>query len=240
MTGILGRTRAPAAAVTSPGGSVGPLVAFDGTNDYITGISGMTSSNTLTVAGRVVLDGAPNPTDTIFAFTYGGVRFSNAVGLRQVQLVINSSTVLIVDAEDGTTWNDNDVLSFVVCVDTAGGLSGGKSASMYINGSEVISSTTIGGTLVFNNEDPFTLMGVASGARLMQAETNGFWVSTSAVDPQSYYSDFFDGSHQWQALSSAGTVQGITPEFWQNGDVTAWNSGSDNNSNSYTMNGAVA
>lgn len=229
------------AAAAPPGGSVGPLVTFDGTSDYITGISGLTTSSTLTVAGRLVFNGNPVALDTVFSFFYSGMRFSDATNPRQVQLdILNSGFSSIVNAEDGTTWDDTDTMAFVVAIDLAGGLSGSKSVSMYINGSEVISSTTTGGTLAFNSDEPFTLMGINSGGRLVSADTNGFWVSTSAVDPQSYYSDFFDGSHQWQALSNAGTVQGVTPEFWQNGDATAWNSGSDNNSNSYTMNGSVA
>ena len=238
MTIPRGRARAPVAAIG--GGGVGPLVSFDGTTNYINGFA-QANSSTLTIAGRIVLDGNPAPLDSIFGFYYGAMRFSSAIGTRQIQLnLINSGFTTIVDAEDGVTWSDGDVLSFVVAIDLGGGLSGSKSVSCYINGSEAISSTTSGGTLALNSDEPLSLMGIDGGIRYVQAESNGFWLSRTAVDPQSYWSSFFDGSNQWQAsIPTNGTIEGATPFFWQNGNATAWNSGSDNNSNGYTMNGTV-
>jgi len=234
---FMGRKRAAA-----PGGTVGPLVSFDGANDYVTGIAGLGATPTLTVAGRVVWDGDPGTLSTVLAFDAAAMRIVDSINPRQIQLeLIDGAFGTIVDAQYTHTWADNEVMAFVLAVDVAAGLAGGKSVSLYINGAERISSTTTGANLELNfgGAPGFSLMGLDDGTRLVTGETNGLWVSQSAVDPQSHYSSFFNGSDQWQGLSTAGTINGVTPDFWQNGNVAAWNSGSDNNSVAYTMNGAV-
>jgi hypothetical protein len=52
------------------------------------------------------------------------------------------------------------------------------------------------------------------------------------------YSDFFDGSDQ--PIFNSATVGGHTAVFFQNGNATAWNAGTNDGSDgNFTMNGAV-
>lgn len=207
----------------------------------ISGIAGFGSTSTLTIAGRVVFDlGSISSLDTIFGFFYGGFRITN-VATRTMQLeLLHDGYGTIVDGSYASSWDaGSGVMAFVLAIDTTAGLAGGNSVRLYINGSEAVTSTTTGIALSLDTENPLELMASGGGDRFFPGQSNGFWMSTSVLDPNTNWSNFFDGSNQWQSLPANGVISGVTPGFWQNGDAANWNSGTDNNGNSYTMNGAV-
>lgn len=235
------------AALTVEASSASNLVRFDGTNDYVNGFGLGTGANgnspTLTVAGRVVWNGEPGIGDALVNFYGGGLWVS--FDQRQLQLIINPDgyvpQIVPFTIASGTQQVDGGSVAFVLAIDVTGGLAGSKSVSLYVDGVEVISSTTTSGDLALDaaSDFPLAIMGEDGGGRLCSGDTDGFWISTSAVDPQTHWSSFFNGANEWQSLPANGAISGVTPDFWQNGDATAWNSGADQNGNSYTMSGAV-
>lgn len=233
--------------VAAPSGTIGPLVSFDGTNDYLSGFGNagggsFGTTSTFTVAGRFIPNGDMGVLDGILTFFGAGLRH-----LVNGDLVIQVFDVGFVEIIPETTLDlnlfDNDVIAFMLAIDTSGGMSGGRSAVLYVNGVQQYSGSVTGGNLVLN-DDPggeSRLQYLANnGANLLSAETNGLWFSTSeAIDPVAEWTNWFDGLNEFQPIAANGVVNGHTPFFWQNGDAAAWNSGLDNNGVAYTMNGSV-
>lgn len=217
------------------GGTIGPLVNITGATDYTSAHTGITNGTGFTIAMRWLYDSSPSGFPTMFGFDFGLIGCNANGSLFQNWLGSFTS---------GAALGNSTPHCMVFSIDTTNGLPGGRWMSCYINGVDYMSDTTTqssqtltmtGGSepiKIFNN-------GAGTGAGTLELDTNGVWFVDQAMDPAANYSNFFDGSDQFQALPTNGVVNGVTPTFWQNGNAAAWNSGSDNNSNSYTMNGTV-
>ena len=105
---------------------------------------------------------------------------------------------------------------------------GGDTMRMYIDGTLVATDTTTFTAQTVSSFHGFLGgqydVGPACGIRRI-------WAAYDVVDD---YSAFFNGDDTCVAWTGTGTVNSVTPDFWQEGDATQWNSGSDQNSTSYT------
>lgn len=222
------------------GGTIGPLVNIAGgapgtvyTGDH----TGITDSTDFTIAMRVVLSENPAANDVLFGWNYGTLAF-NAGGR-----LYHSFAGLFDDNPTGEVFSNGSVMCIMMAFDGNSGLTGSRCISLYVNGVDYFGNTTSLTNYFWNindNDEPIKIFNNGGGGlNSASLQTNGVWFADQAIDPATDYSDFFDGSDQWQALPTNGDVGGVSPVFWQNGNVAAWNSGSDNNSNSYTMNGTV-
>lgn len=201
------------------------VVNFDGANDYISGLT-WSSGDEFTAAICIEFDvNTGNQTliegpFSFYTFSENLAFYNDDIGFSQWSL-----------PTAGTR------LAIMLAVDFAGGMTGGRTMSCYVNGSEVFSSTS---TSALTMSGPVGLFNDLSVQYFDgNAVEQGWWHKGTALDPATYYSSFFDGSNDPQTLASNGAVGGVTPDLFIKGDATAWNSGTDENSNSYTMNGAV-
>lgn len=214
-----------AAAVAPPVGL--NTVVFDGASDFITGGT-WSSGNMFTAVVCVEFDNYDSSQTLVEGpfslFTLGSnlAFFHDDLGFSQAALPVAGTRAAI-----------------MIAVDFAGGLTGGRTMSCYVNGVEILSSTSGSAgamgdpTALFN--DGISGTQIFSGNAIEQ----GWWHKGTTRDPATYYSTFFDGSNTPQTLPSDGAVGGVTPDLFIKGDAAAWNLGTDENGNSYTMNGAV-
>lgn len=214
---------APAAG----GGTIGTLVNFEvqtgGHTNFVNGTG-------FTLAVRWIDGVAPAGFPAMFDFAWSACGRENNGGLFQNFLGTFTS---------GGALTVGNPHCMVFAIDTTNGLPGGRCISVYVDGSDYMSDTTTQSSQTLFFDDADHPLSFGEGAATVQLDTNGVWMTDQAMDPAAVYSLFFDGSEQFQPLPTNGVVNGVTPKFWQNGDAPAWNSLSDNNSNSYTLSGSV-
>ena len=225
------------------GGSVAPWVSFAGgapSTNYLSGF-GQTNSPGFTFAARLRFDETPANLDYLLGMNYAGMFHESDTSFTAAFNTTTFSNLDFSVDDPTTTFANTDIIALMLVIDTSGSMSGSATGRIYINGVEESAVTTaVSGNVKYNEGgNELIVMNSNGGGNSAAVSTNGIWMGTGALDPVTNWSNFFDGSNQWQNLTGDGTVGGVTPFFWQNGDATAWNSGSDNNGNSYTMNGSV-
>lgn len=238
------------------GGNVGPLVSIPGgspATTWIDGIAGMTESDEFTIAMRMVFSGAPSLNDALLGFNWNQLVHA---GDTTIFGGLNTSAFTGIPLDAGTTTfgtgqDDTLILAMMLVGDISQNLSGGHTATLWVNGSvEDSDDTTPSGTWRFNDATvPLRIWNNAGGNGTNSSfQTNGLYVSPHAFDPVTHWSTFFDGANQFQAsIPTDGVINGNVPALWQNGTVTdsgetpaeIWNRGTDNAGRAYTMNGGA-
>ena len=107
-----------------------------------------------------------------------------------------------------TTYN------FVLLISSAGALSGGHTAELWVNGSLVRSTSA---TLSNVGMRDMYMLASRGGAAITPGETQGWWYSrTSVVPAATMFSELFDGANGLRDLSSTA-IGGVTPDVVQIG-----------------------
>lgn len=199
-----------------------PEVVFDGTDDEIGNIASFGTA--------------------VSAFTFA-MRFRPGTGIAtNDQIMTNAFNIFMASAENlgfyigaASDWNTNGALvdgggspvgtefSVLAVANNAGIGGGSDTARLYIDG-RLIGSTTNAFTAPTISVAACRLMGAFGGGNV-PCSVRRIWISTTAS--LATWSDHFEGDNTVVPLSGQGTINSVTPEFWQEGDATQWNSGSD-------------
>lgn len=203
-------------------------VTFDGTNDYISATDASSSSAVLTLAMRISPD-AWNSTDGLIGgFGSDGGLFSNGSDL----LAWYEDDIGFTQGNLGGTVT-SDTYSILVTVDYAGGLASSNSLHIQVNGSTLVTQSGTGSAIDWSG-----MTFLSQAASHYEGVIDFLWAGHTTNED---YADFFDGSDvPLTGFATEGAVDTIDPFLFFYGDsATTWNSGTDRDGNSYTMNGAV-
>lgn len=214
-----------------------PWVAFDG-SDYITGIA-EPASGQATLAMRMRMKTQGNDANNIVR----GLRFFGTGGAERFyfHLFFANYGQLLDGMTDGADGRPNLGLvpeqeySLMFAIDGAGGLTGGRSLSIWVDGALLWGASVTGGDVL---GFPSFMAGWDAGEATLDIQ--GVWISNSAaLDPATHWGSFFDETGAFRSLTGSGVVGGASPHLWLAGGATAWNSGTDLAGNAFTMNGGV-
>ncbi|MEM6971328.1 MAG: hypothetical protein AAF577_00875 [Pseudomonadota bacterium] len=162
----------------------------------------------LTLVARIARDDAGSR--TVVALDGGGLTLLSPSDRLALTLDLNNASPLVDTELDGIAAQGAFV-SIMLAVDLAGGLTGGRTVSLYVDGVERYAQTTGGGGLL---ADPAgaTLFAGTAGARLSHA----LWLDTAvALDPaQHYYADFFNADNTPRNLAPSGMAAGVIPSVY--------------------------
>ncbi|MEM6488190.1 MAG: hypothetical protein AAF677_07955 [Pseudomonadota bacterium] len=161
-----------------------------------------------------------------------GSRFALALpGGRGIQLLSPSDLLRLALAyDDGSTLVDTTLdgialqgaqVSIMLAVDLAGGMTGGRTVSLWVDGTERYASTLAARPTLADPSGTQVLAGTAA-ATLSQ----WFWADTGvALDPAVHWGAFFDAAGLPRNLEPAGRAGGVRPAVFVNGPAYALASG---------------
>lgn len=219
-------TYAPTTSTTTGGINA---VTFDGTADWLSGLGLSSSDAQITIAIGFTPTSGWSANDQLISEP--AALFANsATGVAHYDDVTGFNAGTMPGTLGTTTYG------VLVNLDRGGGLSSSQSFQARINGSTpVVAASGTGANADFSGMTIFS----DEGGELLAADVTFIWIAVGSNNED--YSDFFDGSNEpLSGFSSSSTVDSVTPDiFIYDRTATQWNSGTDNDGNSYTMNGAV-
>ncbi|MEM9784429.1 MAG: hypothetical protein AAF899_18385, partial [Pseudomonadota bacterium] len=155
----------------------------------------LAQSGVMTLVARVARDGAGSR--QIVGLGAGGVELTSPSDQLRLALTLDDGSSLVDTVLDGIA-PQGDFVSLMLAVDLAGGLSGGRTVSLFVDGQERYAQLGAARPLL---ADPTAavLFGGSAAARLEHA----LWLDTAnALDPAEHYGDFF---------GSTGTIRNLEP-----------------------------
>ncbi|MEL6266292.1 MAG: right-handed parallel beta-helix repeat-containing protein, partial [Pseudomonadota bacterium] len=194
--------------------STGALAPFTAREIDVTAGGGVplagavTTGGMLTLAARVARDGSG--TRQVLGVGGDGLELLSPSGRMRLALRLDDGSVLVDTTLDGLAA-EGDFVSVMLAVDLAGGLTGGRTVSLWVDGAEVYSQP-VAARPALADLSGAVLMGGTAAARLAQ----WLWLDgTVALDPATQWDAFFDAAGAPRNLEPAGRVS-LVPEVFLN------------------------